>query len=278
MKKFKMTKQKAIRYGVFIGLAIVAIFFIMPYFWMLSNSFKSTQEILVNPQHLLPLEATTRGYEKVLTESPFFTWFQNSAFITITNTVIILFTSALVGYVFSKFHFRFKNFLFMILLGSMMVPAQTTMIPSFLLINFLGLYNTAGALIFPSFINAFGIFLCKQFCDEIPKELIESAKLDGAGEFTIFWKIILPQIRPALGALAIFTFLNYWNDYLNPLIMLNEVKKMTLPLALSFFASQHAADLSATMAASALIMIPVTVVFMIFQKHFIKGIAMTGMK
>lgn len=278
MKKFKMTKQKAIRYGVFIGLAIVAIFFIMPYFWMLSNSFKSTQEILVNPQHLLPLEVTTRGYEKVLTESPFFTWFQNSAFITITNTVIILFTSALVGYVFSKFHFRFKNFLFMILLGSMMVPAQTTMIPSFLLINFLGLYNTAGALIFPSFINAFGIFLCKQFCDEIPKELIESAKLDGAGEFTIFWKIILPQIRPALGALAIFTFLNYWNDYLNPLIMLNEVKKMTLPLALSFFASQHAADLSATMAASALIMIPVTVVFMIFQKHFIKGIAMTGMK
>lgn len=278
MKKFKMTKQKAIRYGVFIGLAIVAIFFIMPYFWMLSNSFKSTQEILVNPQHLLPIEATTRGYEKVLTDSPFFTWFQNSAFITITNTVIILFTSALVGYVFSKFHFRFKNFLFMILLGSMMVPAQTTMIPSFLLINFLGLYNTAGALIFPSFINAFGIFLCKQFCDEIPKELIESAKLDGAGEFTIFWKIILPQIRPALGALAIFTFLNYWNDYLNPLIMLNEVKKMTLPLALSFFASQHAADLSATMAASALIMIPVTVVFMIFQKHFIKGIAMTGMK
>lgn len=278
MKKFKMTKQKAIRYGVFIGLAIVAIFFVMPYFWMLSNSFKSTQEILVNPQHLLPLEATTRGYEKVLTESPFFTWFQNSAFITITNTVVILFTSALVGYVFSKFHFRFKNFLFMVLLGSMMVPAQTTMIPSFLLINFLGLYNTAGALIFPSFINAFGIFLCKQFCDEIPKELIESAKLDGAGEFTIFWKIILPQIRPALGALAIFTFLNYWNDYLNPLIMLNEVKKMTLPLALSFFASQHAADLSATMAASALIMIPVTVVFMIFQKHFIKGIAMTGMK
>ena len=99
-----------------------------------------------------------------------------------------------------------------------------------------------------------------------------------SGDFTIFWKIIIPQIRPALGALAIFTFLNYWNDYLNPLIMLNEVKKMTLPLALSFFASQHMADLSATMAASALIMVPVTVVFMIFQKHFIKGIAMTGMK
>lgn len=274
----KITRKDAVRYAVFTGLALLAIFFVLPYFWMLSNSFKSTQEILVDPKHLLPLNFTLSGYEKVLTGSPFFTWFKNSAFITITNTVVILFTSALVGYVFSKFEFRWKNVLFAVLLASMMVPAQTTMIPSFLLINFLGLYNSAGALIFPSFVNAFGIYLCKQFCDEIPKELIESAKLDGAGDFRIFWQIILPQIRPALGALAIFTFLSYWNDYLNPLIMLNEVKKMTLPLALSFFASQHMADLSATMAASALIMIPVTIVFMMFQKHFIKGIAMTGMK
>ena len=146
MKKHKMTKQKAVRYSIFIGLAILAIFFIMPYFWMLSNSFKSTQEILVNPRHLLPLEPTLSGYEKVLTQSPFFTWFKNSAFITVTNTVIILFTSALVGYVFSKFQFKRKKLLFAILLASMMVPAQTTMIPSFLLINSLGLYNSAGAL------------------------------------------------------------------------------------------------------------------------------------
>ncbi len=109
MKKHKMTKQKAVRYSIFIGLAILAIFFIMPYFWMLSNSFKSTQEILVNPRHLLPLEPTLSGYEKVLTQSPFFTWFKNSAFITVTNTVIILFTSALVGYVFSKFQFKRKK-------------------------------------------------------------------------------------------------------------------------------------------------------------------------
>lgn len=213
-----------------------------------------------------------------MTQSPFFTWSKNSAFITITNTVVILFVSALVGYVFSKFEFRFKNVLFIIVLATMMVPAQTTMIPSFLLISKLGLYNTAGALILPSFVNAFGIYLCKQFCDEIPKEIIESAKLDGASDIKIFFKIVMPMIRPALGALAIFTFLTYWNDYLNPLIMLSEVKKMTLPLALSFFAQQHMVDLSAQMAASALIMVPVTIVFMAFQKQFIKGIAMTGMK
>lgn len=273
-----MKKGSIARFAILIFMIALAIIFMMPYFWMLSNSFKSTGEILVNPKHLLPLEPTISGYVKVLTKSPFFDWLKNSTFITVTNTVVILFTSALVGYVFSKFKFKGKNLLFGILLASMMVPAQTTMIPSFLLINEMGLYNTSAALILPSFVNAFGIFLCKQFCDEIPQELIESAKIDGSSDIRIFWKIIVPQIRPALGALAIFTFLNYWNDYLNPLIMLNEVKKMTLPLALSFFASQHMADLSATMAASALIMIPVTIVFIIFQKQFIKGISMTGMK
>jgi multiple sugar transport system permease protein len=278
MKKRKITRDQAVRFSIFIILGILAIFFVLPYVWMILNSFKSTKEILMSPKNIFPEEFTLAGYEKVLTQSPFFTWFKNSAFITITNTVVILFVSALVGYVFSKFEFRFKNVLFIIVLATMMVPAQTTMIPSFLLISKLGLYNTAGALILPSFVNAFGIYLCKQFCDEIPKEIIESAKLDGASDIKIFFKIVMPMIRPALGALAIFTFLTYWNDYLNPLIMLSEVKKMTLPLALSFFAQQHMADLSAQMAASALIMVPVTIVFMAFQKQFIKGIAMTGMK
>ncbi|MDQ0360988.1 carbohydrate ABC transporter permease [Breznakia pachnodae] len=278
MKKRKITRDQAVRFSIFIILGILAIFFVLPYIWMILNSFKSTKEILMSPKNIFPEEFTLAGYEKVLTQSPFFTWFKNSAFITVTNTVVILFVSALVGYVFSKFEFRFKNVLFIIVLATMMVPAQTTMIPSFLLISKLGLYNTAGALILPSFVNAFGIYLCKQFCDEIPKEIIESAKLDGASDIKIFFKIVMPMIRPALGALAIFTFLTYWNDYLNPLIMLSEVKKMTLPLALSFFAQQHMADLSAQMAASALIMVPVTIVFMAFQKQFIKGIAMTGMK
>ena len=278
MKKQKITREQVIRFLIFIGLGLLAIIFVLPYIWMILNSFKSTREILMNPKNIIPESFTLAGYEKVLTQSPFFTWFKNSAFITITNTVVILFVSALVGYVFSKFEFRFKNIIFIIILATMMVPAQTTMIPSFLLISKLGLYNTAGALILPSFVNAFGIYLCKQFCDEIPKEIIESAKLDGASDLKIFFKIVIPMIRPALGALAIFTFLTYWNDYLNPLIMLSEVKKMTLPLALSFFAQQHMADLSAQMAASALIMIPVTIVFLAFQKQFIKGIAMTGMK
>lgn len=272
-KKFNLSKII-----IFIILITISIVFIIPYFWMISNSFKSTKEILMDPLHIFPQNPTLSGYKTVLTKAPFFTWLKNSVFITVTNTFIILFTSSIVGYIFSKFEFKFKNLLFFIILATMMIPPQITMIPSFLLINKLRLYNSAKALIYPSFINAFGIYLAKQAIDEIPVSIVESARIDGAKEFTIYRKIILPMLKPTLGALAIFTFLTYWNDYLNPLIMLNDIKKMTLPLALSFFTSQHAADLSATMAASSLIMVPVTIVFLAFQKNFIKGITMTGIK
>jgi ABC-type glycerol-3-phosphate transport system permease component len=245
---------------------------------MLSNSFKSTHEILTNPEHFFPQDATSAGYSKVLTESPFFIWLRNSLFVTGMNTTIVLFTSTLAGYVFSKYKFNGKTALFAIMLATMMIPPQTIMIPQFLLIDTIGLYDSVWALIIPAFINVFGVYLCKQFCDEIPKELMESAKIDGAGDFKIYYKIVIPQIRPAIGALAIFAFLEYWNDYLNPLIFLSSQDKMTLPLALSFFSTHHGRDIGATMAAAALIMVPVTIVFLIFQKHFNKGISMTGMK
>lgn len=214
----------------------------------------------------------------MLKESHFFIWLKNSLVITCADTLIVLFTSSLVGYIFSKFRFRGSKLAFMLLLSTMMVPAQTTMIPSFILIDSIGLYDSVWALIVPAFVNAFGIYLCKQFCDEIPRELMESARIDGAGNMRIYFSIVLPTIRPALGALGIFTFLEHWNDYLNPLIYLTSTENMTLPLALSYFNTQHATNLSATMAASSLIMIPAAIVFLLFQKQFIKGIAMTGMK
>ena len=263
---------------IFCILLIVSIIIVLPYVWMLSNSFKTTMETLTDPMHIIPQEPTTAGYEKVLTKSPFFRWLWNSCFVTGINTIVILFTSSIVGYIFARFEFKGRNFLFAMLVFTMMVPAQVTMITTFIIIDGVGLYNSVWALIIPSFVNVFGIYLCKQYCEEIPRELIESAKIDGAGNFRIYWNIVIPQIRPALGALAIFTFLEYWNDYLNPLIYLSSTDNMTLPLALSYFSTQHSTDLSATMAASALIMIPAAIVFIIFQKQFIKGLALTGMK
>ncbi len=279
-----MKKSNAIRRDfrtraiIFAILMAAAIVIVVPYLWMLSNSFKTTKETLVDSSHLLPQEFTLDGYEKVLSGSPFFSWLKNSLIVTCANTLTVLFTSSLVGYAFSRFEFRGKSLLFALLLFTMMVPAQVTMITTFILIDGIGLYDSLWALILPAFVNAFGIYLCKQFCDEIPRELMESAKIDGAGNFTVYLRIVLPQIRPALGALAIFTFLEYWNDYLNPLIYLASTDNMTLPLALSYFSTQHSANLSATMAAAALIMIPAAIVFILFQKQFIKGISMTGMK
>ena len=278
MKDFAYTRDFKSRALIFAILLAVSIIVVIPYIWMLSNSFKTTIETLTDPMHIIPQEFTLDGYIKVLTKSPFFHWLGNSIFITCFNTIVILFTSTLVGYLFARFRFRGRDFLFAMLMITMMVPAQVTMITTFIIIDDIGLYNSVWALIIPSFVNVFGIYLCKQYCEEIPRELIESARIDGAGDFAIYWRIVIPQIRPAIGALAIFTFMEYWNDYLNPLIYLSSTEKMTLPLALSYFSTQHTTDLSATMAASALIMIPAAVVFIIFQKQFIKGLSMTGMK
>lgn len=278
MKDFAYTRDFKSRVLIFAILLAASIIVVIPYIWMLSNSFKTTIETLTDPMHIIPQEFTLDGYIKVLTKSPFFKWLGNSIFITCFNTIVILFTSTLVGYVFARFKFRGRDFLFAMLIFTMMVPAQVTMITTFIIIDDIGLYDSVWALIIPSFVNVFGIYLCKQFCEEIPRELIESARIDGAGDFAIYWRIVIPQIRPAIGALAIFTFMEYWNDYLNPLIYLSSTEKMTLPLALSYFSTQHSTDLSATMAASALIMIPAAIVFIIFQKQFIKGLSMTGMK
>lgn len=276
-----MVKRKKFFVLRIVGLlfALAVIFAILlPYIWMILTSFKSTPEIMKNPGKILPIEWVLSGYEKVLTKSPFFKWFCNSLIVASSVTLIVLFTSSVAGYIFAKYRFPLKNFLFWLILASMMVPASVTMIPNFLIVNTLGLYDSLAALVVPMMVSGFGIFLCRQFCEDIPDSICEAARIDGASDFYIYVAIILPLLRPCLASLAIFTFLESWNEYLLPLIMLEKVDSMTLPVALSFFSSQHGNDLSATMAAAALVMIPVTIVFLAFQKQFIKGIALTGGK
>lgn len=274
----KNRENNRLRIFAMVVLIIASIVIVIPYVWMLSSSFKSAKEIMTNPRGFLPVKPTLSGYEKVLTKSPFFSWLKNSLIVTGTNTLAIIFTSSILGYVFARLEFKGKKFLFSVLMYTMMVPAQVTMITSFIIVDRIGLYDNLLALIVTALVNAFGVYLCKQYIEEIPASLIEAARIDGANEFSIYWKIVIPQIRPALGSLAIFTFLQYWNDYLNPLLYLSSTNRMTLPLALSYFSTQHSTDISATMAAAALIMIPSAIVFIIFQKQFVKGIAMTGMK
>jgi ABC-type glycerol-3-phosphate transport system permease component len=244
---------------------------------MLLLSFKFQVEIS-QANTILPKVWTLRNYFRVFEVVPIVRWFFNSVIITVTTTAIVLFTSTIVGFVFAKYQFRVKNVLFWFILASMMVSPQTTMIPSFLLINRLGLYDRLPSIIIPGMVGGFGIFLCRQFIEDIPNSLHEAALIDGAKDFYIYSRIMIPLIRPAIGALTIFTFLQYWNEYMLPLIYLNRIENMTMSLAIAFFSTQRTTDIGAIMAAAALVMLPVTVVFLIFQKQFIKGIAITGLK
>ncbi|MDR3138309.1 MAG: carbohydrate ABC transporter permease [Treponema sp.] len=277
-----MTRRRSfhIYHLFFIVFGVFFVFvMLMPYIWMLFNTFKKTQELLRNPYRMLPIQWTLSSYATVFKRTPFFGWFRNSVTVTVSVTLIVLLSSSITGFVFAKFRFPGRNILFWIILASMMVPFQTTMIPNFLIVNQLHLYNTLFALIVPAMVSGFGIFLCRQFCEGIPDSLWEAALIDGASNLGIYFNVMLPLLRPCLAALAIFTFLGSWNEYLQALIMLENVKNMTLPIALSYFTNgAHTVDVSACLAAAALIMLPVTIVFLFFQKHFIKGAAISGMK
>ena len=164
------------------------------------------------------------------------------------------------------------------MLATMMVPPQVTMIPRYLMIQKMHLFNTRWALIVPGLVSAFAIYLARQFITDVPDSLCEAAKMDGAGPLRIYWSVILPNIKPAIGSIGIFTAMANWNDYLNPLLMLNDIDKMTLPLGLVMFDSQRSVDLAATMAAAAMIMMPMILIFVLFQRQFIKGMTMSGIK
>ena len=262
---------------IIVVMTIIAVIFMLPYIWMLLDSFKPMKEI-VKGKSFWPEDFTFKNYDTVFKGAPVFAWLKNSVVTSVSGTIIMLFTSSIAGFVFAKYEFKGKNFLFLFILATMMVPQQATMIPSFLLIQRLGLYDRLTSLVLPKMVGGFGIFLCRQFIADIPDDLMDAAQIDGASDMYIYANLIVPLIMPAISALAIFTFLEKWNDYLGPLLYLSKTTNMTMPLALSFFSNQHSKDIGAIMAAATVIMLPVTVVFLAFQKQFVEGIAITGMK
>ena len=166
----------------------------------------------------------------------------------------------------------------MLVLATTMVPFQSIMIPVYLICSTLRIVNTLWVLIVPSIVSAFGAFLCRQFCQDVPDDLMDAARLDGAGEFAIFWRVIIPSIKTGLSTLAIFTFMSKWNEYVWPLIAINESKRMTLPLALSWFNQMYTQDYSAVMCACVVMVLPVIVVFLLFQRQFMEGLTLSGIK
>lgn len=277
MKK-KKSEYKKHHIIILIFLTLFSIIMMYPMVWMLMTSFKTNADIRMNRTKFFPTEWTLEGYRTAFEKAPIAQWFINSMLVVICITVAVIFTSTLIGYVFAKYEFRGKKVLFVILLATMMVPSQVTMIPRYLMIQEMHLFNTIWALIVPGLVSAFSIYMARQFIADLPDSICEAAKMDGAGPFRIYWNIVLPNIKPAIGSIGIFTAMMNWNDYLNPLLMLNDMEKMTLPLGLVIFDTQRVSNMSATMAAASLMMMPMIVIFIIFQKQFIKGMTLSGIK
>lgn len=273
--------QQSWNLGQFLLIAlfvVVTIIFIMPLVVMVLSSFKPQSEILRIPPTFWPEAPTLDNFRTVLNEAPYGAWYRNSMVVAIAVTTMNLLTSSVGGYIFANFDFPLKRPLFILILITLMIPFPVLLIPNYIIASRLGVLNSLWALILPGMVSAFGIFLMRQFAAGIPRDLIEAARLDGASEWSIFGRICLPLMRPALAALGVFTFLASWNDYLWPLIAINDLDKSTIPLALAFFNDFRNTRYDLVMAAATMAVIPVLVVFLLFQRHIVKALVLAGMR
>lgn len=244
--------------GYYALTTLIAVIVMIPFFWMVSTSLKNKGALMALPIQWIPEKPAMEAYAQVFTMFPFLKAAGNSLFITVSYTFITVFSSSMAAYAFTKIKFPFADWLFKVYLASMMIPTQVTLIPLFIVMNKLHLINTYPSVIVPSMFKAFGIFLIVQAMRSLPDDFIEAAKIDGAGPFKIYRKIILPLCLPVIATLSITTFMESWNDYLWPLLMLTDKSKMTLTLALYSLNGQYGTSYNILMAGSLLSMIPET--------------------
>jgi multiple sugar transport system permease protein len=249
-----------------------------PLMWMLSASFMPTGEANTYPPRLLPSEPTLAHYVTLFERLSLARYLLNSFVVATVVTVVSLLLNSMAGYAFAKLHFSGRDRIFRILLGALVIPAQVAMLPLFLLLKEMGLVNSYLGVMIPGLASIFGIFLMRQYTMSLPDSLLDAARIDGAGEFRIYWSLVLPLCKPILVTLAIFTFMAVWNDFMWPLIILSDESMYTLPVALANLLGEHVQDTELMMAGSVLTMLPVTVLFMILQRHYIEGIMSGSVK
>ena len=252
-----------------------------PFIWLLFSSFKTGADIVRLPVQLWPQKWTLTAYQMVMdpTRANLPIAYVNSIIVTTGTVLSVLITSSMGGFIFARLEYLGRDYLFYFVLSTTIVPFLTLLIPLYIVMRELNLLNSLWGVWVPSIYSSFGIFLCRQFVYGIPRELYDAAKIDGSGDFGIYRNIILPLTKPILSALAIFVFLGAFNAYLWPLVILNEEKKLTLPLIIARMANRFGGtDYQAVMAGSVLVSIPPLIVFLIFQKNFVRGIALTGLK
>jgi multiple sugar transport system permease protein len=267
------------RAGLYAVLSLGLIVVVGPFVWMLLSSVKPEAEIREVPPTWWPHTFTWENFHALFTRLDFPLYFFNSALVATLVTAGNLVFCSLLGYALAKLNFPGRRALFLVVLGMLMVPGMALFVPQFVLVSNMNLANTYAGLVLPFLAGPFGVFLMRQFLRSIPDDLIEAARVDGAGEWRIFWRFVLPLCRPALATLGILTFVSSWNNFLWPLVVATTEDKYTLPVALALYSvGQNRIYLGLTLAGAAVVVLPVLIVFLALQRHFLRGIATTGLK
>lgn len=264
---------------VYVLLVTMGILFIFPLFWMVATSFKDEAQLYIPKPKILPNPLVWANYKEAWGKIPFALYTRNTTIITLSSVFLAVLSTSLVAFGFARINFKGRNFLFSLLLASMILPGMVQIIPRYFIWNWLHCLDTWTPLILPrALAGGFFVFLMRQFYRTLPMELDDAAAIDGCSYFRIWWNIMLPLTKPALTVVALFTFMQVWNDFFDPLIYLTTDSKKTLALGLRFFQGQFGADVHLLMAASTLVLLPCLIIFLFAQKYFIKGIAMSGIK
>jgi multiple sugar transport system permease protein len=269
--------RRALTIAIGAALGIGALVTAFPFLWMIATSFKPQRESITFPPTVLPQQPTLEWYTTLFTELDFGRYLGNTVVVVLIG-FIGLFLMAMAGYAFAKFEFRGRRWMFFLVLATMMIPIQVTMIPTYLILNGMHLTNTLAGIALPTLVSGFGIFLFRQFMSTIPTEMLEAARLDGAGEFRTFWQIVLPMSGPILAVQVVLTFIGGWNSFLWPLIIASDQKLYTLSVGLALLNQQLAVNPSLQMAAASVMVVPILIVFVVFQRYVIQGFALSGLK
>lgn len=279
MAGMRKRKIRPIYVLIHLFLLFVAVLMLFPFVWMILNSFKTTAEITRIPPSFLPENITyIKNFVIVLGKYNFGIFFKNSVYYAVIKTLMVLYVSSITGYVLAKFQFRGRNAIFLMILATMMIPWPATLIPNYQMMVWFNWLDKDISILYSGLTSAFGVFMMRQFAFSISDSLMEAARIDGAGEMRIFHRIVLPMMMNGLGALAILTFLWEWDNYLWPYLMLNTQAKYTLPIGLAMTKGQFVADYGPMFAGITVSVIPVVAVYLVFQKTFIEGVALGGVK
>ncbi|MCY4078874.1 MAG: carbohydrate ABC transporter permease [Caldilineaceae bacterium] len=274
-KSIRLVPQAVI---VYVLLAALVIVMLGPYLYIFSSSFKETYTLISIPPQLIPEQFVWDNYIYILNELPFSLWFFNTILVALLVTVGTVLIDALAAYAFAKKQFWGRDFLFGLMLATIMIPGALLLIPAFLITNWLGLLNSYGGLIIPALANVLGVFLLRQFMQTIPEELEHAARIDGCSDFGVFWRIILPLSAPALATLSIVVFTSQWNNLVWPLVVLNDKDLYTLPLGLALLRSEFQVNYGITSASAFLSVVPLLIVFLFLQRYFLEGLTVGAVK